>query len=138
MTERPPESTRTDTLFPYTTRFRSKYNEGDRERFEICAQTTDKLLVFATNGRFYTLGVDKLPVGRGFGEPLRLMMSLPNDQDIVAVFVHQPERTLFVATSDGRGFLVPEDEVVAQTKNGKQVLNPGAGVEAAEIGRAHV
>src|SRR3546814_16292073 len=59
------------------------------------------------------------------------MMGLPNDQDIVAVFVHQPERTLFVASSDGRGFLVPEDEVVAQTKNGKQVLNPGAGVEAA-------
>src|SRR3546814_19489111 len=78
-----------------------------------------------------TLGVDKLPGGRGFGEPLRLMMGLPNDQDIVAVFVHQPERTLFVASSDGRGFLVPEDEVVAQTKNGKQVLNPGAGVEAA-------
>src|SRR3546814_7862704 len=125
----PPETTLTDTLFPYTSLFLS----GDRERFVVLAQTTDKLLVFATNGRFYTLGVDKLPGGRGFGEPLRLMMGLPNDQDIVAVFVHQPERTLFVASSDGRGFLVPEDEVVAQTKNGKQVLNPGA-----EIGRAHV
>src|SRR3546814_19133175 len=94
MIRRPPRSTRTDTLFPYTTLFRSK------------------LLVFATNGRFYTLGVDKLPGGRGFGEPLRPMMGLPNDQDIVAVFVHQPERTLFVASSDGRGFLVPADEVV--------------------------
>jgi topoisomerase-4 subunit A len=87
--------------------------------------------VFATNGRFYTLGVDKLPGGRGFGEPLRLMMGLPNDQDIVAVFVHQPGRKLLVASSDGRGFVVPEDEVVAQTKNGKQVLNPGEAVEAA-------
>jgi topoisomerase-4 subunit A len=109
----------------------AKYKEGDRERFVVLAQTTDKLLVFATNGRFYTLGVDKLPGGRGFGEPLRLMMGLPNDQDIVAVFVHQPGRKLLVASSDGRGFVVPEDEVVAQTKNGKQVLNPGEAVEAA-------
>ena len=109
----------------------AKYKEGDRERFVVHAQTTDKLLVFATNGRFYTLGVDKLPGGRGFGEPLRLMMGLPNDQDIVALLVHQPGRKLLVASSDGRGFVVPEDEVVAQTKNGKQVINPAAGVEAA-------
>ena len=108
----------------------AKYKEGDRERFAVHAETTDKLLVFATNGRFYTLGVDKMPGGRGFGEPLRLMMGLPNDQDIVAVFVHQPGRRLLVASSDGRGFVVPEDEVVAQTKNGKQVLNPGQDVEA--------
>ncbi|HMA16359.1 MAG TPA: DNA gyrase C-terminal beta-propeller domain-containing protein, partial [Kiloniellaceae bacterium] len=109
----------------------AKYKEGDRERFAVLAQTTDKLLVFATNGRFYTLGVDKLPGGRGFGEPLRLMMGLPNDQDIVAVFVHRPGGRLLVASADGRGFVVPEDEVVAQTKNGKQVLNTAAGVEAA-------
>ena len=109
----------------------AKYKEGDRERFVVHAQTTDKLLVFATNGRFYTLGVDKLPGGRGFGEPLRLMMGLPNDQDIVSVFVHEPGRRLLVATSDGRGFVVPEDEVIAQTKNGKQVINPADGVEAA-------
>lgn len=108
----------------------AKYKEGDRERFVVHAQTTDKLLVFATNGRFYTLGVDKLPGGRGFGEPLRLMMGLPNDQDIVGLLVHTPGRKLLVASSDGRGFVVPEDEVVAQTKNGKQVLNIGEGAEA--------
>ncbi len=108
----------------------AKYKEGDRERFVVHAQTTDKLLVFATNGRFYTLGVDKLPGGRGFGEPLRLLTGLPNDQDIVGLLVHQPGRKLLVASSDGRGFVVPEDEVVAQTKNGKQVLNVGTGVEA--------
>src|SRR3546814_5845531 len=112
MIRRPPRSTRTDTLFPYTTLFRSK------------------LLVFATNGRFYTLGVDKLPGGRGFGEPLRLMMGLPNDKEIVAVFVHQPERRLFVASSEGRGFLVPKDEGGGQTKTGNKVFNPGAGGEA--------
>ena len=109
----------------------AKYKEGDRSRFAVHAQTTDKLLVFATNGRFYTLGVDKLPGGRGFGEPLRLMTGLPNDQDIVALLVHEPGRKLLVASSDGRGFVVPEDEVVAHTKNGKQTLNPGQGVEAA-------
>ena len=109
----------------------ARYKEGDRARFAVPAYTTDKLLVFATNGRFYTLGVDKLPGGRGFGEPLRLMLDLPNDQDVVSLLVHVPGRRLLVASSDGRGFIVPEDEVLAQTKNGKQVLNVGSGVEAA-------
>jgi topoisomerase-4 subunit A len=99
------------------------YKEGDSERFVLRAETTDKLLVFATNGRFYTLAVDKLPGGRGHGEPVRLMVELGNDQDVVAVLVRRPGRRLLVAASDGRGFLVPEDEVVAQTRAGKQVLN---------------
>ncbi len=108
-----------------------KYKDGDRGRFAFHAQTTDKILVFATNGRFYTLAGDKLPGGRGHGEPVRLMIDLPNDQDIVALFVHRPGEKLVVASSDGRGFLVPEDDVIAQTKAGKQVLNVGKGVEAA-------
>ncbi|WP_421709358.1 DNA topoisomerase IV subunit A [Algihabitans sp.] len=108
----------------------AKYKEGDKARYAVPCQTTDKLLIFATNGRVYTLGADKLPGGRGFGEPLRLMIDLPNDQDLLAVLVHQPGRKLLVAASDGRGFLVPEDELVAQTKNGKQVLNLGEGAEA--------
>ena len=107
-----------------------KYKEGDRGRFVFHAQTTDKVLVFATNGRFYTLGGDKLPSGRGHGEPVRLMVDLPNDQDIVAVFVHRPGEKVLVASSDGRGFIVPENDVIAHTKNGKQALNVGKGVEA--------
>ncbi len=107
-----------------------KYKEGDRERFLIHAQTTDKLVVFATNGRFYTLGVDKLPGGRGHGEPLRLMMEIGNDQDMVDLMVHDPERKLLVAASDGRGFVVAEADVIAQTRNGKQVLNVSGDVEA--------
>ncbi|MGQ0676744.1 MAG: DNA topoisomerase IV subunit A [Rhodospirillales bacterium] len=99
------------------------YKEGDAERFVLHAETTDKLLVFATNGRFYTLGVDKLPGGRGHGEPLRLMVDLANDQDIAAVLAHKPGRKLLVAASDGRGFVAPEDDVLAQTRAGKQVLN---------------
>ncbi len=109
----------------------TKYKEGDRERFKVTTETTDKLVVFATNGRFYTLGCDKLPRGRGFGEPLRLMIDLGNDQDIIAVFVHQAGRRLFVASSDGRGFVVGENDVIAQKRQGKQVLNLGAGAEAA-------
>jgi len=108
----------------------AKYKEGDRARFVLRAQTTDKLLVFATNGRFYTIGADKLPGGRGFGDPVRLMVDLPNDQDIVTLRVHRPGQKLVIAAADGRGFVVPENEVVAQTKNGKQVLNLASGVEA--------
>jgi topoisomerase-4 subunit A len=107
-----------------------KYKEGDAGRFIVAAETTDKLLVFATNGRFYTIGVDKLPGGRGHGEPLSLMVDLGNDADIVAVLVHQPDRKLFVTSSDGRGFIVPEAKVVAQTRSGKQVLNVRGDIEA--------
>lgn len=107
-----------------------KYKEGDASRFVVTAETTDKLLVFATNGRFYTVGVDKLPGGRGNGEPLSLMIDLGNDADIVQLLVHQPDRKLFVASGDGRGFIVPESDVVAQTRSGKQVLNVSGDVEA--------
>jgi topoisomerase-4 subunit A len=108
-----------------------KFKEGDRGRFFLHAETTDKLMVFGTNGRFYTIGADKLPGGRGNGEPIRLMIDLGNDQDIVAIFVHRPGGKLLVAADDGRGFVVPEEEAVAQTRAGKQVLNVGEGVEAA-------
>jgi topoisomerase-4 subunit A len=109
----------------------AKYKEGDRARFALRAYTTDKLLVFATNGRFYTIGADKLPGGRGLGDPVRLLVDLPNDQDIVDLRVYRPGEKLVVAAADGRGFVVPEDDVVAQTKAGKQVLNLAEGVEAA-------
>ena len=108
-----------------------KYKEGDRERFAFHAHTTDKLIIFATNGRFYTIGVDKLPGGRGFGEPLSLMIELGNEQGVVALTVQDPERRLLVASSDGRGFIVAEKDVAAQTRAGKQVLNVSGNVEAA-------
>jgi topoisomerase-4 subunit A len=102
-----------------------KYKEGDGPRFALHAQSIDKLLVFATNGRFYTLGCDKLPSARGHGEPIRLMIELGNeqDQDIVQLEVLKGGRKFLVASDAGRGFIVPEDEVVAQTRNGRQVLN---------------
>ncbi len=113
-----------------------KFKEGDRGKFVLRAETTDKLLVFATNGRFYTVGVDRLPGGRGHGEPLSLMFDLGNDADIVALQVYKPGAKLVVASGDGRGFVVPEYEVVAQTKGGKQVLNVKGDIEAVACARA--
>jgi topoisomerase-4 subunit A len=107
-----------------------KFKEGDQLKFAVKAETTDKVLFFATDGRFYTIGGDKLPSGRGFGEPLRLMIDLANDADIATVFPHKAGRKLLVSSDGGRGFLVEETEVVAQTKAGKSVLTLGDGEKA--------
>ncbi len=107
-----------------------KFKEGDRGKFEIKCETTDKLLVFGTNGKFYTLGVDKLPGGRGHGDPIRLTIDLGENQDIVQLMIHKPGQKLLVASADGRGFVVNSDDVIAQTKNGKQVLTLPDNVEA--------
>ncbi|HWB49750.1 MAG TPA: DNA topoisomerase IV subunit A [Stellaceae bacterium] len=102
-----------------------RYKEGDGPRFAIPAETTDRLLIFGSNGRFYTVGVDRLPSGRGQGEPLRLQIDLANEHDVVAMFPYRPGMKILVAASDGRGFLVDGDEALAQTRAGKQVLSPG-------------
>ncbi len=108
-----------------------KYKDGDKARFWIQTETTDKLILFGTNGRFYTIGCDKIQRGRGHGEPVRLMIDLGNDQDIVSLFVHKPDRKLLVASTDGRGFIVDENSIIAQTRNGKQTLNVSGDAEAA-------
>lgn len=100
-----------------------KFKDGDGPRFIFHAETTDRLLVFASNGRFYTVSVASLPGGRGMGEPLRLMVDLPNEAQIIDILIHKPGRKLLVASDAGNGFMVPEDDVLAQTRNGKQVLN---------------
>ena len=107
-----------------------RYKDGDREKYVIRTQSVEKLMVLATNGRFYTIPCDKLPRGRGDGEPLKVILELANDVDIVRVFIHVPTRKLIVASTDGRGFVVPEAACVAQTRQGKQVLNLGEGSEA--------
>ncbi len=100
-----------------------KFKDGDETRFVFHAQTTDKLVLFGSNGRFYTLGAAALPGGRGMGEPLRLMVDLPNEAAIVDLFLHQPGRKLLVASTAGDGFVIPEIDVIAQTRSGRQVLN---------------
>ena len=107
-----------------------KYKEGDKERFILQAETTDKLILFGTDGRFYTLGCDKLPGGRGHGEPVRLLIDMEEGREVVQIFVHQPDRKLLVASHEGNGFVVPESEVVAMRRAGKQVLNVSGTDEA--------
>ena len=100
-----------------------KFKDGDGPLFTFHAETTDRLLVFGANGRFYTISASTLPGGRGMGEPLRLLVDLPNEAEILEIMIHKPGRKLLVASSAGDGFIVPEDDVIAQTRSGKQVLN---------------
>jgi topoisomerase IV subunit A len=107
-----------------------KYRDGDAGRFVLHAETTDKLLILGAQGRVYTLPASNLPGGRGLGEPVRLMIDLPNEVEITDLFVHRPGAKRLVASSAGDGFLVPEEEILAQTRAGKQVLNVKDGVTA--------
>ncbi|MBZ9757828.1 DNA topoisomerase IV subunit A [Mesorhizobium sp. ESP6-5] len=106
------------------------FKEGDSLKLAFHAQTTDKVLIFTTGGKFYTIGADRLPGGRGHGEPIRIIVDMDNDQDIVTAFVHDPKRKLLLASFDANGFIVPEEEVVANTRKGKQVMNVKAPDEA--------
>ncbi|MDB5468115.1 MAG: parC, partial [Phenylobacterium sp.] len=110
-----------------------KFKEGDKLQFLVPAETTDKLLVFASDGRFFTLACDKLPGARGHGEPLRLMIDLDDKVGIVDVFVHKPGGKRVLASKEGYGFILPEDEAIAFRRAGKQVLNVGAKGAAAAL-----
>jgi len=109
------------------------FKTDDGPKFAFAAETTSKCLVFATNGRFYTLDAAKLPGGRGHGEPIRMFAELEQDADLVAVFRHQGGRKFLVGSSQGRGFVVAEDECLANTRKGKQVLNVTPPDEAAAL-----
>jgi topoisomerase-4 subunit A len=109
------------------------FKQGDALKQSVKAMTTDKLILFATNGRFFTLDASQLPGGRGHGEPVRLMVDLEENHDFVDLFVHDPARKLIVASSGGYGFLVAEEEVVASTRKGKQILNVADDEEAAVV-----
>ncbi len=118
-----------------------KFKDGDGPRFIFHAETTDRLLLMGSNGRFYTIPVSSLPGGRGMGEPVRLMVDLPNEAEIVELRIHRPGERLLVASSAGDGFLLPEDDAVAQTRSGKQVLNvraPARALLAKAISGDHV
>ena len=106
------------------------YKDGDKEKFVFHAETTNKILMLGSSGKFFTLEASKLPGGRGHGEPVRLMADLDAADAIVALFVYQPGRKLLLASTEGNGFVVPEDECVANTRKGKQVLNVKLPVEA--------
>ncbi len=106
-----------------------KFKEGDGPAFGLHAQTTDKLLFAADNGRFYTLGADKLPGARGFGEPLRTMLDIDAGAAIVAVIVHRAGAQLLLASNAGRGFVAEAGELLAETRKGRGVMSVKPGVK---------
>jgi topoisomerase-4 subunit A len=99
------------------------FKEGDGLKVAFPAQTTDKILIVTTGGKAYTLGADKLPGGRGHGEPLRIIVDMENDQDVLTAFVHDPARKMLIVSTEGNGFIVPEAEMAANTRKGKQIMN---------------
>jgi topoisomerase-4 subunit A len=110
-----------------------KYKEGDGPAFALHAQTTDKLLIAADNGRFYTLGADKLPGARGFGEPVRTMLDIDAEAQIVALLVYRPKAQLLLASNAGRGFAAEADELLAETRKGRGVVTTKPGVKLAVV-----
>jgi topoisomerase IV subunit A len=100
-----------------------EFKQGDQLLRAVKAHTTDRLLLLATNGKVFTLAGDQLPGGRGHGEPVRLMVDLEENHAFTEIWVHQPGRRLLVAATSGHGFVVPEDEMVAMTRKGKQIMN---------------
>ncbi|MDR6666831.1 DNA topoisomerase IV subunit A [Rhizobium sp. 1399] len=99
------------------------FKEGDGLKVAFPAQTTDKILIVTTGGKVFTLGGDKLPGGRGHGEPLRIMIDMENDQDVLTAFVHDAARKMLIVSTEGNAFVVPETEMVANTRKGKQIMN---------------
>jgi len=106
------------------------FKQGDALKRVVRAFTTDKLLLLATNGKIFTLEASQLPGGRGHGEPVRLMIELEESHDFAELFAYEPGRKLLIASTAGYGFVVPEDECVASTRKGKQVLNVSEPEEA--------
>ena len=104
-----------------------RYKDDDGERFRVLCQSTDKLLLFTTSGRVYTLQPDKLPGGRGQGEPLRLLVGLVAEDKVVALYACASDLTLILASSDGRGFRIGAEACMAQTKNGRRIMMPANG-----------
>ncbi|WP_439272615.1 DNA topoisomerase IV subunit A [Pseudochrobactrum sp. HB0163] len=99
------------------------FKEGDKLHLAFHAETTDKIIVATTGGKFFTIGANTLPGGRGHGEPIRIMVDMDNDQDILTAFVHDATAKLLLASHEGYGFIVNESEVVANTRKGKQIMN---------------
>jgi topoisomerase IV subunit A len=109
------------------------FKAGDKLKFAFPTETTAKILIFGSNGKFYTIDASKLPGGRGHGEPVRLYFDIEQDADVVAALAYQGGRKFLVASYGGNGFVVPESETLGTTRKGKQVLNLKAPDKAAAM-----
>ncbi len=107
-----------------------KYKDGDKERFVLKAYTTDKLIVYSDNGKFYTISCNNISGGKGHGEPINLLADIEQDSSLVNMFVYDDTQSFLIASNAGRGFIVPARDVIAQTKNGKQILNLALGIKS--------
>ena len=104
-----------------------KFKDDDELAFVIHAQTTDKLVVLDSSGKFFNISANDVPTGRGFGQPLRLMIDIANNDSITAMFVFEPKASYLLATNSGRGFIVDENHILAQTRSGRKIMNVAAG-----------
>jgi topoisomerase IV subunit A len=110
-----------------------KFKEGDGPAFALHAQTTDKILLACDDGRFFTLGADKLPGARGFGEPVRTMIDIDSEANVISALVHRPKGQLLLAATSGKGFAAETDELLAETRKGRQVVNLKPGQKLAAV-----
>ena len=104
-----------------------KFKDDDELAFAIHAQTTDKLVILDSSGKFFNISANDVPTGRGFGQPLRLMIDIANNDSITAMFVFEPKASYLLATNSGRGFVVDENHLLAQTRSGRKIMNVAAG-----------
>lgn len=107
-----------------------KFKDDDALQIAIHAQTTDKIILFDTSGKFFNISANEIPSGRGFGQPLRLMVDLSNNDNICEMFVFEPKTCYLVASNTGKGFLVDENHLIAQTRNGRKIMNVADGEQA--------
>lgn len=104
-----------------------KFKEEDELAFAIHAQTTDKIIILDSSGKFFNIQANEIPTGRGFGQPLRLMVDIANNDNVVAMFVYEPKTSYLLATGEGRGFIVDDSHIIAQTRNGRKIMNVAEG-----------
>lgn len=107
-----------------------KFKDDDALQLAIHAQTTDKIVLFDTSGKFFNISGSEIPSGRGFGQPLRLMIDLGNNDNICAMFPYEPKANYIIASTDGKGFMVDENHLLAQTRNGRKIMNLADGETA--------
>lgn len=104
-----------------------KFKEEDELAFALHAQTTDKIIILDSSGKFFNIQANEIPTGRGFGQPLRLMVDIANNDSVVAMFVYEPKTSYLLATGEGRGFIVDDSHIIAQTRNGRKIMNVAEG-----------
>ncbi len=108
-----------------------KFKEEDELAFALHAQTTDKIIILDSSGKFFNIQANEIPTGRGFGQPLRLMVDIANNDSVVAMFVYEPKTSYLLATGEGRGFIVDDSHIIAQTRNGRKIMNVAEGEKTA-------